>query len=346
MTRIGIAGLGFMGMIHYHAYQKVSGAQVVALCEQDPVKLSGDWRGIKGNFGPPGTMMDLSGKKTYSKLSKLLADPEVDVVDICLPPGAHAKVAVAALKVGKHVFCEKPIALTVADARRMVKTSEATGKLLMIGHVLPFFPEFAFAHRAVRSGEYGRLLGCHLKRIISDPQWLRNYYEPAQVGGPMLDLHVHDAHFMRLLCGMPHTVFSTGRMRGEVAEFFTSQFLFDDSLLASAAGGVIQQQGRGFTHGYEIHLDGATLLYDFAVVDGKPELSMPVTVLTADGKMTRPTMESSDPVDAFVSELTEVVESVRAGRNSPVLGSDMACDALILCDRQTSSIRKRKPVKV
>src|SRR5436190_6575096 len=104
MLRVGIAGLGFMGMIHYLSYQRIKGVKVAAMCETDPKKLSGDWRGIKGNFGPPGEMMDLSGIARYPELEKLLADPKVDVVDICLPPGAHAPTAIAALKAGKHVF--------------------------------------------------------------------------------------------------------------------------------------------------------------------------------------------------------------------------------------------------
>jgi len=347
MIRVGIAGLGFMGMIHYLAYGKTRGAKVVALAESDPTKLSGDWRSIKGNFGPPGTMMDLSGHARYPDLKDMLADSTIDLVDICLPPGAHAQVAIAALKAGKHVFCEKPIALTPADAQRMVKTAKQVGKLLMIGHVLPFFPEYAFAYKTVQSGKYGRLLSGNFKRIISDPQWLQNYYDPTKVGGPMLDLHVHDAHFIRLLCGMPTSVFSTGRMRGAVAEYFTSQFLFaDQSLWVSAVGGVIQQQGRGFTHGYEIHLERATLLYDFAVIDGKPELSMPVTVLTRDGKTARPDMGSGDPVDSFGAEIAEVIKCVRAGRESSVLGGQLASDAVLLCEKQTASIQKRKPVKI
>ena len=335
-----------MGMIHYLAYRKVTDARVVAMCETDPVKLSGDWRGIRGNFGPPGEMMDLSEHRRYSNIQKMLADPEIDMVDVCLPPGAHAKVAIAALKAGKHVFCEKPIALTANDARRMVEAAEAAGKLLMIGHVLPFFPEYAFAYKTVREGQHGRLLGAQFKRIISDPQWLRNYYEPKQVGGPMLDLHVHDAHFIRLLCGIPSAVFSTGRMRGAVAEFFTSQFVYDEPISVSATGGVIQQQGRGFTHGYEIHLEQATLLFDFAVIDGKGELSMPVTVLHSDGLTTRPEIVSQDPVDSFAAELGEVVRSVQAGRNSEILAASLAADAVKLCDRQTASIIRRKVVKV
>jgi predicted dehydrogenase len=347
MVRVGIAGIGFMGMIHYLAYQKLKGVKVVALCETDHTRLAGDWRTIKGNFGPAGTQMDLRGIDKYEKLDEMLANDKLDMIDICLPPAAHAPVAIAALRAGKNVFCEKPIALTTADARRMVKTANDAGRQLMIGQVLPFFPEYAFAYRAVQGGKFGRLLGGHFKRVISDPLWLKDFYDPAKVGGPMLDLHVHDAHYIRLLCGMPTAVFSSGRMRGAVAEYFTSQFLFaDPTLVVSAMSGVIHQQGRGFSAGFEIHLERATLLYDFAVVDGQPETNMPLTVLTKDGKVQRPQMKSSDPVDAFADELTEAIKTVRSQRPSALLDCELARDAVALCQAQTDSIRKRRLVKL
>lgn len=347
MIRVGIAGLGFMGMIHYLAYQKLKGVKVAAMCEQDLTRLAGDWRTIKGNFGPQGQMMDLSGIAKYENLDDMLADDKVDMIDICLPPAAHAPVAIAALKAGKNVFCEKPIALAPADAVRMVKQAESAGKQLMIGHVLPFFPEYAAAYKAVSSGKYGKLLGGHFKRIISDPQWLKDFYDPKKVGGPMLDLHVHDAHFIRLLFGMPSAVFTAGRMRGEVAECFTSQFVFDNPRqTASAASGVIQQQGRAFCAGFEIHLEKATLLYDFAVIDGKPEVNMPLTILTADGKVQRPEMKSEDPVDSFAAELTEATNALKSGKPSAMLDGQLARDAVILCHKQTESIRKGKLVRI
>ena len=343
MIRVGIAGIGFMGMIHYLAYQKVRGVKVAALCETLRERLAGDWTGIKGNFGPAGTKMDLSGIAKYEKLDEMLADPKVDVIDICLPPAAHADVAIRALKAGKHVFCEKPIALTPADATKMVKAATASGKQLMIGQVLPFFPEYAFAYKAAASGKYGKPLGGHFKRIISDPQWLKDFYDPAKVGGPMLDLHVHDAHFIRLLFGMPRSVTTSGRMRGEVAEYFVSQFLFDDpSLVVSAMSGVIHQQGRGFSAGYEIHFEKATLVFDAAgIAEGTP-----LTVLLANGKVERPKLVSTDPVDAFVAELTEAVKTVKNDKPSPLLDGQLARDAVVLCQKQTESIRKRKPVAV
>ncbi|HEX3726346.1 MAG TPA: Gfo/Idh/MocA family oxidoreductase [Pirellulales bacterium] len=346
MIRVGIAGLGFMGMIHHLAYHKVKGVKVAAMCEQDTKRLAGDWRAIKGNFGPAGTMMDLSGISKYEKLDDMLADPQLDMIDICLPPAAHAAVAIAALRAGKHVFCEKPIALVAADARQMVNAARKAGKQLMIGHVLPFFPEYAFTYQALRRGKYGRLLGGHFKRIISDPQWLKDFYDPAKIGGPMLDLHVHDAHYIRLLCGKPQSVFTTGRMRGQVAEYFTSQFLFDDpGLVVSASSGVINQQGRAFCAGFEVHFQRGTLLYDFAVINGQPQTCVPLTVLKQDGSVERPEMPSSDPIDAFAAELTEAAKTVKSGKPSALLDGELALDAIALCQKQTESLRKRRPVK-
>src|SRR5579864_6339569 len=98
MVRIGIAGIGFMGMIHYLAATKLRGAKVTAVCSRDRKKLAGDWRGIRGNFGPAGTEMDLGKAKRYADFDDLLGDPDIDLVDICTPTVLHEKMAVASLR--------------------------------------------------------------------------------------------------------------------------------------------------------------------------------------------------------------------------------------------------------
>src|SRR5687767_4787580 len=107
MIRIGLVGIGFMGMIHYLASPKLKEAAVTAICSRDPKKLAGDWRSIQGNFGPRGEMMDLSGIKKCDSLAALLVDKEIDMVDICNPTNLHAETAIAALNAGKHVLVEK-----------------------------------------------------------------------------------------------------------------------------------------------------------------------------------------------------------------------------------------------
>src|SRR3954452_17355435 len=171
MVRIGIVGVEFMGMIHFLAARQLKGARVAAVCSRDPKKLAGDWRDIQGNFGPRGEMMDLSAVKKYDRLDALLADPEIDLIDVCNPTHLHPDTAVRALKAGKHVLVEKAIALEPKDADAMLAAARQANRLLMVAHVLPFFPEFAFAAHAVRDGAHGRLLGGHFRRIISRPDW-------------------------------------------------------------------------------------------------------------------------------------------------------------------------------
>jgi len=346
MIRVGIAGIGFMGMTHYRAYEKITGVKVAAICEQDLKRLSGDWRSIKGNFGSRGEIVDLAGVAAYRDLDEMLSDGRLDMIDVCLPPAWHAEAAIAALEAGKHVFCEKPIALDPADADRMVRAAKRAGKLLMIGHVLPFFTEYQFARNIIADGKYGAPLGGHFKRIISDPNWLRDFYDPDKVGGPMLDLHVHDAHFIRLIFGMPEAVHTVGTMRGEVAERFSTQFIYDPPRMVTAASGVIDQQGRPFTHGFELYLEKATLLFDYMALPKLGDSLAPLTLLTSDGRASRPKLGSADPVDAFTAELKEVVRAIRAGEPSPLLAGELARDALLMCKKQTESLRKNRTVKL
>src|SRR6516165_424399 len=78
MIRIGIVGVGFMGMIHYLAARNLKYARVEAICSRDEKKLAGDWRSIQGNFGPRGEIIDLSGIKKYRSLDELLGDRNID----------------------------------------------------------------------------------------------------------------------------------------------------------------------------------------------------------------------------------------------------------------------------
>jgi predicted dehydrogenase len=337
-----------MGWIHYLSYQKTKGVKIAAVCTRDERRLGGDWRGIQGNFGPPGEKVDLSGVTKYTVLNKLLADPSIDMVDLCLPPNLHAAASIAALKAGKHVFVEKPMGLTTAECDQIMQAADKAKKQVLVGHCLPFLPEYAFARAAIASGKYGKLLGGHFKRVISDPLWLKDFWDPAKVGGPLVDLHVHDAHFIRLLFGMPTAVTSQGRMRKDVVEYCVSQFQFaDPSLVVTSASGVINQQGRPFTHGFEIHLEKGTFYFDLAVLAGGALQITRLTVIDGKGKAVHPKLPPGDPMLlAFDAEIPEVVRSASSGKPSALLSGNLARDAIVLCLNQTKAVKSGKAVKV
>lgn len=340
MVRIGIVGIGFMGMIHFLAARKLKGGKVTAICSRDPRKLSGDWRGIRGNFGPPGQMMDLSKIKKYDQLERLLDDPDIDLIDICNPTHLHAPTALAALKAGKHVLVEKAIALDLKEADAMLKAAEKTGKLLMVAHVLPFFPEFRFANETVASHQYGRLLGGHFKRIISKPDWSADIADAAKTGGPAVDLHIHDTHFIGLMCGTPRRVCSTGVLEGDVVTYLTTQYYYGDGGPAlSCSSGALAQKGRPFVQGFELYLEKATLVFESGAT--------PLTVLTASGKSQQPKLRGGDdPLSAFTTELQQAVEGVQTGMEPQPLRGQLARDALALCFKECQSVRTGKTVAV
>ena len=203
MARIGIVGIGFMGMIHYLASERVAGAKVVAICSRDPKKLAGDWTSIQGNFGPRGTQMDLSGLARYTSFEELLADPQVDMVDLCVPNDAHASMAIQALKAGKHVLVEETDRLDDRRADPWSPPPMPPASLSMVGHVLPFVPEFAFALEAFRPGTLRAHSGRPSDRVISKLDWSSDFADSTRSGGPAIDLHIHDTHFVGLICGVP-----------------------------------------------------------------------------------------------------------------------------------------------
>jgi predicted dehydrogenase len=109
---------------------------------------------------------------------------------------------------------------------------------------------------------------------------------------------------------------------------------------------VISQQGRPFTHAFEIYLEKATLIYDFSNFEGKGYGHTPLTLVTDDGKVVQPETGTGDPIDAFVAELSHCVETVTTGSPSPMLDGSVARDALLLCHREVESVRTGKIVKV
>jgi predicted dehydrogenase len=347
MTGIGIVGIGFMGMIHYLAARKLAHGKVVALCSRDPRKLAGDWTGIQGNFGPRGTQMDLSGQALYADVGELLADPRVDLVDLCVPNDEHARLAIRALEAGKHVLVEKPIALTTADADAMVAAASASGRLLMVAHVLPFFPEFAFAAEAVRSGRFGALRAAHFKRVISRPDWSQGMADSDRSGGPAIDLHIHDTHFIGLVCGVPRAVYSRGVIDGGTVAHLSTQYLYDDpSLAVTAVSGALSQAGRPFTHGFEFYLERATLAFEFANLGGQGHVATPLSVILPDGTVERPALGSGDPIDSFADELGVAVEAVGSGTSAPGLSGELARQALRICHAEVESVTTGRPVSL
>ena len=332
MLRIGIAGIGFMGMIHYLAARRAAGVKVVAIQSRDATKNGGDWRGIRGNFGPPGAVMDLAGVHCHETFEQLLSDPEVDLVDLTVPTPQHEFLAIEALKAGKHVLVEKPIALDVAAAERMIAAAKQHRRLLMVAHVLPCFPEYRFALEAAVSLRYGKLLAGHFLRVIAQPDWSAPIADMQANGGPAVDLHIHDTHFIRTLAGQPCEVVAVGRTVNGVVQHLTTLYRYANGPALSCSSGALVGAARPFAHGFELYFEQATLSFG---------PSQPLTVIGSVSCEMPPL--NSDPVAAFTYELERVAASVAAGVAEPFLAAETARDALALCWNEIESVLTNQP---
>lgn len=336
MVNIGIVGIGFMGVTHFKAIDKVKGAKVTAICTRDQKKLRGDWRSVQGNFGGGGGRQDLKGIAAYERIEDMLADDKVDLVDICLPTTMHYEWTMAALAAGKHVFLEKPIALSLREADRMVAEARKRRLRLLVAHVLRYFPEFRLVKQLVDSKAHGRVLAADFKRIISMPAW----WDPkdlARTGGPAIDLHIHDADFVQYLFGLPQAVSSSGVIRrGGVVEHIDTHYHFKGKHQVSASGGWLSQQGCPFEHGYDVFFEEATLKFNSS-------WGQPPTLLTKDGKSRTPKLPGKD---GFVGELQEAVDAVRAGKDSKELSGVSARDSLRMCLKEIESVKTGRRVRL
>jgi predicted dehydrogenase len=205
-VKIGIIGLGFMGAVHLSAYAKVTGASVAAVCAGGSKDFTGDLSQVGGNLAREPVKFDFSSVRKYTSWKELVADPDIDAVDICLPTDLHAEVTVAALGNGKHVLCEKPMALTVQECERMMAAAAQAERILMVGQVLRFWPEYEELERIIQSGEYGSVRSATFVRRSGLPDWSRWLTDESRSGGAVLDLLLHDVDQVVLLFGMPQRV--------------------------------------------------------------------------------------------------------------------------------------------
>lgn len=340
MINIGIVGIGFMGTTHFNAAKALKGARVAAISSRDPAKLKGDWSNISGNLGREGGVQDLSGVRTYTDYRDLINDPDIDLVDICLPVELHRPVAMEALAAGKHVIVEKPIAPTVAEADAMIQAADEAKRRLFVAHVVRFFPEFAYVKDAVDSGEFGRLDSAHLKRVISKPQWAIDGVTPQRdwEGDVVLDLHIHDADFVQFLLGMPDRVFATGVAVSGRYLYVNAQYLYDRLGTSIACqSGALSMEAVPFEQGFDVYFEKATLSFNSRSGRG---LSL---WRANETEIVEPKLAEVDP---FTAELQYAVDALRGKHDGSLLDARSARNSLILCELCKEAARSGKPVAV
>ncbi len=329
MLRIGIIGLGFMGKMHFEIYQTMPElANVVAIADVGRDKLAGDWSAVGGNMAMGGARADLTGVAPYPSPDDLIADPNVDVVDITLPTYLHREYAVKALNAGKHTLCEKPMALTTEEADAMLDAAKTSGKLLLIGQCIRFWPAYAKAREMIVGGEHGRVITACFRRFSTMPVWNWDGWllDPGRSGLAALDLHIHDADFIASVFGMPESVASFGgTLHPGGFDHILTRYAYPDGKLVTAEGGWEYAPNFPFSMTFAIHMEKASL------------------ELAADGSLTlypvsgAPGAIPVDPGTGYQHELAHYLDCLAAGRESSVITAASARDSVRLVEAEIRS---------
>lgn len=266
---IALVGFGFMGAMHAQIYAQLNGTRLVGIA--DPRKDTVLAKLEKLGLNVP----------VYESLAELLsAQPETAMVDICSPLDAHEADALLALKSGCHLFCEKPLAPTLAAADRIIAAAKEAGVLAQVGHCIRFWPEYQALRQFVHEGLGGRLLSLSLTRQASRPDYSADDWinQEKRSGGAALDLHIHDTDFVLALLGPPRSVYSRGTFDKSGPSHIFTLYEYPD-VAVSAEGGWNYPVKWGFRMAFQALFEKACIDYDsgkspsltITMSDGAPE---------------------------------------------------------------------------
>jgi predicted dehydrogenase len=265
-----------------------------------------------------------------------MEEVECSVVDICLPTDLHRTIALEAFVAGKHVFCEKPIALTRRDASDMTLAAHLADRQFMVGHCIRFWPEYIELKRIVDSGEHGRLLLLSLSRRTGRPgysigDWVN---KPDRCLGAALDLHIHDTDFLLHLLGAPEAVASQG-LRDETGwSSISTQYLYDGRIV-TADGAWNYPADWGFQMRY-------TAVFERAVLDFDSR-----SVLTLAAGEAGPVALSMPPHDGYYHELAYFIGCLERGEPVSVSTGEQASASLdlVLAEIESAATGNRITLK-
>ena len=332
-VNVAVVGLGFMGVTHIKTYQQIKSAKIVAVCDSVRLPVNGVLPGVTGNITGSGAI-DLGRQvKVYRALAEVLADPEVELVDLCVPTVLHPEQAIAALKAGKHVLCEKPLALSSAQARKIVQAAQSASGFFMPAMCMRFWPGWCCLKQVVAEKRYGKVLAARFRRMSPMPGWSKATYSSGKLsGGALLDMHIHDTDFVQFLFGRPASVFSDGVTRpGNSIDHVVTQYNFPGGPVVHAEGGWLLF--GNFNMSYTVLCERATLDYDSA--RGAEALQV-----TEPGK--KPRVVKSGGGDGYIGEMRYMLEAIQTGKAPKVVTAQDGLSAVQICEAEAKSVRSGK----
>ncbi|MBI1852738.1 MAG: Gfo/Idh/MocA family oxidoreductase [Planctomycetes bacterium] len=336
MTKVGVIGIGFMGRTHLEVYRKRRDAKVVAVADLVRERREGR-TAIAGNIaGAAKEGFDFRKVTKYAEPMDLVGDPEVELVDVCLPTPLHVEVALAALRRGKHVLVEKPLARTARDADRLARAAAKAKGLSMCAMCMRFWPGWTWLKESIDRKSYGRVLAAQFRRATNHPGGAF-YSSGEQCGGAILDLHIHDTDFVQHCFGVPKAVSSRGySSRTSAIDHVVTHYVYDDVPLVVAEGSWAMTAGFGFQMQYAVNFERATAVFDLAA-------AKPLT-LHERGKKARAV--AIPPGMGYDHEIAYFLDCIRTRRRPKTVTLADAATSVRIVEAEARSIATGRPVRV
>ena len=340
MQKVAIIGLGFMGTMHAQIYKQLRDASLVAVVDKQQANARRDLAKLGIEAGVFGT------------LEEMLHKCDVDVVDVCLPTDLHAPFALKAIAAGKHLFCEKPLALTKADGKKIAAAAKKAGVFFQVGQCIRFWPEYMAFEAFVKSGKAGKLLSLSLQRRAGRPaystdDWLN---DGDRSGGAALDLHIHDTDFIHHLLGRPDAVTSSGtRDKTGWSHIFTTYHF--KNLAVTAEGGWNYPANWGFQMAFQAVFERGAVEFDSGA-------SPTLTVTLGNGKKeplpyeTPGAGESStgagnlSSLGGYYNELSAFISCLQKKKAPKIASGDQAAESLATVLAEIQSASTGRTVKI
>jgi predicted dehydrogenase len=314
---VGLIGLGEIGQVHAAAVQQSRAARLVAVADITPELLAPfQARGIRG----------------YRDTGELIADAEVGTVSVCLPHYLHFPVTLEAIRAGKHVLVERPLAISVAEAEQMVDAAATAGVALGVSHNQVFYAAHAEAKRLIDTGEIGRPVFIRL-RLGAGPLWGGWRDSPGLAGGGLLaDAGVHRLYLALHLFGPVReirAVLDAPRQQGET--FAVVVLVFE-----SGALGLIEanQHGPPGTFDDEVEIIGSAATLRLAGLESLfvGYRSGPALSMFRDRQWREVQVRPDDWPTSVQASVMAFLDAVTAGLQPPVTGA-VALETVRLLER-------------
>ncbi|MCQ6562395.1 Gfo/Idh/MocA family protein [Paenibacillus mendelii] len=314
---IGLIGCGAMGRVYVDRLMRMKGVQVTAICHPEREKAA--------------ALAEVLQARIYESYSEMIARPDIDIICVTLPTYLHKEYVQQALEAGKHVICEKPLALTEEDCAELIKTSRIEGVRLCVAHVVRFFPEYRDARRRLLSGEVGAVKSVRTTRASLMPLENSWFLDKRKSGGVVFDLMIHDIDYALWLLGDQITQISAEIITHEGVEQVLAWLYYADgtTVRLGAVWGAAE-----FHAGFDITGDQGVLSFG-SVREDMESGNKAVHENLSDRGVIIP--EASELEDPYYCQLLSFIRAIETNSPLPITAEE-ACSAVRIANRIVGGI--------